>query len=92
MIMKYFIILKPTFMVFSLKTVPMAILAKSISQNLKLQPYPCSGLHHTAESEPVDAYKPTAAEKSSDPAQHIAPISIWNLLLQVIFLLQNWFD
>lgn len=90
--MKYIVILKPTFIVLSLKTVPMAILAKSISQSLKLQPCPCPGLHHTVESESVDAYKPIAAEKSSDPAQHIAPISIWNLLFQVIFLLQNWFD
>lgn len=38
MIMKYIIILKPTFIVLSLKTVPMVILAKFVFQRLKLQP------------------------------------------------------
>lgn len=90
--MKYIIILKPTFIVLSLKTVPMVILAKFVFQSLKLQPWLCPELHHSLESESLDAYKPIAAEKSSDPAQHITPLSIWNLLFQVPFLLQNWFD
>lgn len=52
--MKHIIILKPTFIVLHLKTAPMAILAKSISQSLQLQPRLCPGLHHVAESESLD--------------------------------------
>ena len=82
--MKYSILLKPTFILLSLKTGPTAILAKPISQSLKSQPCPRPGLHHAVESESLGA--------SSDPAQYIAPTSIQNHLFQVTFPIQNWFD
>lgn len=87
MIMKYILTLRPAFIVL-LKTARVAVLAKSISQTLKLEPRLCPGLQHTLQSECLDKYEPTAAE-SCDPAQHIAPISIQNLLLRVIFPSEN---
>lgn len=53
MIMKYILILRPAFIIL-LKTVHVAVLAKSISQTLKLEPCLCPGLQHTLQSECLD--------------------------------------
>lgn len=63
MIMKYIVILRPAFIVL-LKTVCVAVLAKFISQAPELEPCLCPGLQHTVQSECLDKYEPTAAERA----------------------------
>lgn len=88
MIMKHIIILRPAFTV-PLKTVCVAVLAKSISQTPELEPcLPRAAAHNSQWM--LGSMWTHCCRESSDPAQHITPISIPNLPLQVIFSIRKW--
>lgn len=88
MIMKHIIILRPAFTV-PLKTVCVAVLAKSISQTPELEPCLPRAAAHNSEWM-LGSMWTHCCRESSDPAQHITPISIPNLPLQVIFSIRKW--